>query len=219
MNDQFNQPLIPVLDVAVSARLPGVHADIPDDLVAKLMYYLECVKFCLPGLDIPDKLTEYNHYLLLSYDEKDQVLALAIKFSPRNINGVFVQGGQSVTGLANNFLELTATATSTIAADQFVIAGQASVVVRKMYYELQWSSKNYYTPVYKLSMLPSPIRYHVFNPTPIMIPLTFLRSPKDSMHKLSSKNFCFMLCVLMFVQIPLAFIGYLVPGCGMYGIV
>ena len=59
----------------------GEVVDIPDDDVAKLMYYLSCVDTVINYNEI-DKLSDYENYDLLTVDEMAQLFRLVLLFNP-----------------------------------------------------------------------------------------------------------------------------------------
>ena len=55
---------------------------IPNNDYAKLMYYLSCV-FTVIQYDKNNKLTDYKHYYLLTKDEENALIILALLFNPK----------------------------------------------------------------------------------------------------------------------------------------
>lgn len=63
--------------VADTTSTPAV----PNDCFAKLMYYLDCVDSCLPGI-IPTELKTYQLYYTLDKDLKEQLVSWAVRLPP-----------------------------------------------------------------------------------------------------------------------------------------
>lgn len=63
---------------------------VPDDPIAKLMYYLNCVFSCVDIGNDPslNRLRNYSNYTSLSTDEKAQVVSLCLVLSPDKLTGV-----------------------------------------------------------------------------------------------------------------------------------
>ena len=68
----------------------GVTTHVPNNDLAKLMYYLSCV-FITIQYDNYNKLSDYQNYTNLNEEEKNLVYALAILFNPK----IFISAGVS----------------------------------------------------------------------------------------------------------------------------
>jgi hypothetical protein len=60
----------------------GTTTTVPNDNIAKLMYYLDCVLIVIE-YDRNNKLTDYQHYKNLNSEEKKAVIQLAILLNPK----------------------------------------------------------------------------------------------------------------------------------------
>lgn len=93
----------------------GTTVTVPDNSIARLMYYLNCCNSCLDVLE--SKLTQYRNYSYLSVDEKAAVVALSAILSPDELlNNCFIpveSGNPILRGSSNKFFELE-TATSVL---------------------------------------------------------------------------------------------------------
>ena len=69
----------------------GITTSVPNNDLAKLMYYLACV-FSVVQYDESNKLSDYKNYNSLSEEEKKLVYALSILFDPKILisAGVFL---------------------------------------------------------------------------------------------------------------------------------
>ena len=73
---------------------------VPNNSIAKLMYYLNCLNSCL-GDHIPDELADFQNYYLADEETKELVLVTASLFSPDEVVGkaIFeVSTGSSMLG-------------------------------------------------------------------------------------------------------------------------
>ena len=106
----------------ISGRNVSTTATIPEDNLAKLMYYLNCVNYLLEGSPFPSHLRDFANYYSASQDTQQEVVAYAYLFNPSELLGkVFhpVSANHSeLGGSGNAFIELTA------ASHQFVITGE-----------------------------------------------------------------------------------------------
>ena len=87
----------------------GVIADVPDNDLAMLMYYLGCV-FSVIQVDKNNKYCDYNKYYTLNEDEQKSVYDLAKLFDPSIfINaGIFIVNPELLLeGRANEFFKIT----------------------------------------------------------------------------------------------------------------
>lgn len=129
----------------IEIRQTGREVTIPNASMARLMYYLHSVNV-ITDFGIPNELTNYNNYNSLSFDQENQVLALAILLNP----DVFIEKGiminsSSLCGNYNNqFYEITDRRTAVAATRQFVIAGKTVHTLKIMAFEMCWM-RNYFT--------------------------------------------------------------------------
>ena len=93
----------------VQIRPFGVVADVPDDDVAKLMYYLSCVDTVI-NYNIIDRLSDYKNYNLLTVDDLTLLFQLVLLFYPQKFiqAGIFVLEQRLLQpGMGNQFYEIT----------------------------------------------------------------------------------------------------------------
>ena len=67
---------------SLDVKLTGRTVYVPENKIAKLMYYLDCVTGVIQ-FDRNNKLLEYQDYYLLSEEEEEMVVTLAILFDPK----------------------------------------------------------------------------------------------------------------------------------------
>ena len=93
----------------VQIRPFGVVVDVPDDDVAKLMYYLSCVDTVI-NYNIIDRLSDYKNYNLLTVDDLTLLFQLVLLFYPQKFiqAGIFVLEQRLLQpGMGNQFYEIT----------------------------------------------------------------------------------------------------------------
>lgn len=127
-------------------------ATIPNNDIAKLMYYLQCVCTtidCNGDSDI-QRFTNYENWQYLSLDEQRQLVVLCYTFSPDVFEGqVFFQKDELCIQYGNEFYEITQVSNHLIAARSIVVAGRTRRVNKIMTYKMSWLRKNYLEPMHR----------------------------------------------------------------------
>lgn len=135
----------------------GRTVSVPDDDVARLMYYLNCVTASL-GMDIlQDDLLDYVNYRKLSTPRIALVFKTAVELSP----DIFVdkvlfrddQGDVVPSGSSNKFVEITAACDLISIQRDFVIGGQVKDVTKVMFFRSSWLKTYYTDPVERIAMI------------------------------------------------------------------
>ena len=125
----------------------GVTTVIPNDPVARLMYYLNCVTIGV-GLDIlSDDLVQYKDYHLLSPTRIAVVFKTAVELSPDVFIGkiLFRDDEGKVTGSSpNNFVSISAACDVVALQSDIIIAGKVQNVTKVMFFKSSWL-KHFYT--------------------------------------------------------------------------
>ena len=131
----------------VAVRRTGTTCYVPDNPIAKLMYYLNaCESICEIG--IPRKFRDYQNYDDLSASEMSDCLNLADVLDPTVFirNGVMVQSDQLCGNSANEFYEITNTRIGVSVSRSFMIAGRQVRTLKIMAFKRSWLENNYYGP-------------------------------------------------------------------------
>jgi hypothetical protein len=132
----------------------GVNVVIPDNDVARVMYYLNCVTVSL-GLDIlEDDLVDYKNYHRLSRARAAQVFQAALLFSPDEfINKlIFLDDEGDVTGTSSNeFVKFSVACSMVSLQRSVVIAGKVQSVTKVMFFKSSWLDQNYMRPMMRYS--------------------------------------------------------------------
>ena len=132
--------------LAVNTRIVkpfGHKVDVPNDPIAKLMYYLDCVNVVVQ-IDniITSKLIDYQNYFILSRDEKNLVYKAAKLLDPSKLINVgvfnFKEGVVFSNGLDNQFLEITEGTIGVHVNQEIEIGGILVKVNKTMDFNERW---------------------------------------------------------------------------------
>ena len=121
---------------------------VPDDDVARLMYYLSCVDTVIDYQEI-DILTDYENYDLLTVDEMTKLFELVLIFNPKYFieKGVFIVNEDLLPGnLSNQFYKITDERIGLHVSDQMFIGGRTVNVLKVMACSKDWLLRNYFIP-------------------------------------------------------------------------
>ncbi|CAF1014583.1 unnamed protein product [Didymodactylos carnosus] len=139
-------------------RRYGTTVNVPNNDVAKCMYYLNCVCNVIEYDD--DNIQRYKNYenwRNLSDYEDYLVFILCLTLSPDEFEDrVFFQDDDLCGDSANQFYEIGQVRHHLVAAQSIVIAGQTRHVNRIMAYKQSWMNNNYTQPMLNLARRFSP---------------------------------------------------------------
>ena len=134
--------------VQISVKPTSSPTTVPDDPIAKLMYYFHCVAYCVELEDSDfDRLRDYKNYTRLTSDEKAKVLALCLALSPDKLIGVIFHPSNDCGGLTNRFLELSAVKTNLLVTDSLVVGGHSKKIQKIMLFEKRWMEIYFIEPL------------------------------------------------------------------------
>ena len=123
---------------------------VPNNPVAKLMYYFNCVCTCIDDSDDSTfrRLRQYqSNYNSLSDEEEAMLLVLCLALSPdKLIDSVFFLS-EDTGEFSNRFLELSAVSTKLIVSESLLIGGQRKRVQSIMLFQKSWLENNYLNPM------------------------------------------------------------------------
>lgn len=159
---------------------------VPDNDIAKLMYYLHSMCFVLQ-LDSTEygsqKLRDYKNFHELTKFEKQEVIKLCGLLSPEKLEGKCIFHSEEMCKdfrHTNRFLQVDATETafaSTFAATDTVFVGSVEVSVKKvMYYQTTWINKYYIDPMDMLVRGVYNTRSNTMITTSTVVPLNSIRN-------------------------------------------
>jgi hypothetical protein len=124
---------------------------VPDDDVARIMYYLYCVTVGVGHDILHDDLVDYRKYQQLSAVRKALVFEAALKYSP----DVFIDEvifrddeGKVVTGTTSNeFCDISVACDIVSLQRDVVIAGEVRTLTKVMFFASSWLDRYYNGPV------------------------------------------------------------------------
>ena len=122
---------------------------IPDNPIAKLMYYFNCVCTCVEPDDSETvrRFRDYSNYDRLTSDEKAQLLALCLSLSPDKLIGTIFHPAKECGEFSNAFLELSAVKTDLVVTNSLVVGGQRKNIQKIMLFKEVWMEKYYIEPL------------------------------------------------------------------------
>ena len=134
---------------SLDVQLTGSTTTVPDNDIAKLMYYLDCV-FAVIQLDGAEKFTNYHEYYSLTSEEEKVVLSYAGIFNPKIMvdNYLFLLDPRYIPeGKSNQFYELTDNRIGIHVNSEIMIGGVSRRVLQLMACSQEWLNRNYFYPV------------------------------------------------------------------------
>ena len=126
---------------------------VPNDDLARLMYYLSCV-FTVLNYNGFSKYTNYKNYEEISYSPNDfnKVLELAEKFNPIvMVNAKIFIINENLGEIENRFLEITDERLNFHACKEIIVGGIRIRVLQIMLMKSSWISRNYFIPYKRLT--------------------------------------------------------------------
>ena len=134
---------------SLGVKLTGSTTTVPDNELAKLMYYLDCV-FAVIQYDGAEKYINYREYYTLTSEEENIVLSLVCLFNPKIMveSYIFLVGPRFVPeGSSNQFYELTDNRIGIHVNSEIMIGGVSRRVLKVMACTEDWLNRNYFIPV------------------------------------------------------------------------
>lgn len=141
------------LEMKITVRAFGTSTTVPNNAIAKLMYYLGCVA---PVIDYEDRtLTDYQNYNELSGEQLVEVYRITKLLNPSIfINaGIFIVDQKLLFDKTNQFYEITDETISAHANSEIMIGGKVVKVLKHMACNDTWLSNNYYKPINEIDRL------------------------------------------------------------------
>lgn len=125
-------------------------ATIPDDPVAKLMYYLNCMCTVLKLDDNDDinRLRRYDEYAWLSHTDRNVLIHLCYLLKPDVLlNKCIFQDDALCGNMGNRFFELHTVRDQFLVAGSVMIGGQQTRVTKIMTFKMVWLRNNWTNPM------------------------------------------------------------------------
>ena len=131
----------------------GTFVSVPNNDVARLMYYLQCVCVAVDCNDDPSiqRFTNYNNWASLSVDEQKALVVACYAFSPDILNNrVFFNSDATPGNSLNEFYEISELNDTILASRSIIIAERERQVNKIMTYTTQWMANYYFEPMKRL---------------------------------------------------------------------
>lgn len=147
---------------------------IPDNIVAKLMYYLDCVSNIVQYDD--NTFTDYQNYDKLNEEEIAAVFALAIVLHPQLFIDakIFIVNPDLLIDAGNQFYKITDETIGVHVNQEIMIGGRTVKVLNVMACNENWLTKYYYTPINAVNRMISEKKY---NNSVVNTGTTFIQKP------------------------------------------
>ena len=131
----------------------GVSVSIPNNDIAKCMYYLQCVCAVIDCDDANVHLfTNYRNYWALSDDEDEMVYKLCLMCSPDVFDDkVFLENATLCGSSQNKFFEVSAVENIFGVVGSIFVAGRTRQVKKVMTYKMSWMRTFYLEPMARLA--------------------------------------------------------------------
>ena len=143
----------------IKIRAFGRSTIVPNNAIAKLMYYLHCVATVIEHYD--PILTDYQNYYELTWEQLKEVHNIATKYSPDIFQShkIFLVNRDLLNNSSNNeFYEITDETIGIHADEEIVIGGKTVKVLKVMACNNNWLSENYYKPISEIDKLVEEIK-------------------------------------------------------------
>ena len=133
----------------IRVKKTGEKCTVPNNDIAKLMYYFDCVCICIEGDSTPTlrRLRDFNNYESLTINERAQLLAICLTISPDKLIGSVFFPSEDIEGSTNTFLQLSEVSTKFVVAESFVVGGQSKKVKKIMLFKMRWIESNFIEPL------------------------------------------------------------------------
>ena len=138
-----------LIDTRLKVEQIGNKTYVPNNDIARLMYYLDCV-MCVIQYNEQSKFTDYQHYYDLNSDEEAFVCSLALLLNPKIFLDakVFLLNPDLVPyNSSNQFYKITDQAIGVHVNSEIVIAGKVVKVLEIMACTQDWLNRNYFDPI------------------------------------------------------------------------
>jgi hypothetical protein len=137
----------------IGIRETGTTTSVPNNDVARCMYYLKCVCSVIDCDDVNIlRYTNYQNFWSLSDDEDEIVYKLCLALSPDEFEDkVFFDSDALCGSSGNNFYEISQVRNRLGVVGSILIAGRTRQVTSIMTYKMSWMRANYLGPMSRLA--------------------------------------------------------------------
>jgi len=123
---------------------------VPNDPVAKLMYYLNCMCTVLRMNQNPDmdRLRRYEDYYTLTHTDRNVLINLCLLLKPDVLlNKCIFQNDALCKDMGNKFYDLESVQNNFFVAGSVMIGGRHTQVTKIMTFTMSWLQKNWTRPM------------------------------------------------------------------------
>ena len=137
----------------VRIKITGVKTEVPDNAIAKLMYYLDCVATVIQYDD--RTLTDYQNFDELTGQQLLAVYQLAKLLNPSLFirAGIFIIDESLLIDTSNQFYEIEDETIGVHVNHEIMIGGRSIKVLKLMACNQGWLTRNYYGPIERIDTL------------------------------------------------------------------
>ena len=131
----------------------GTTTTVPQNNIAKLMYYLDCVLTVIE-YNRNSKLTDYKNYNNLNNEEEKLVIELALLLNPKIFidAGIFILNSNLLPDSSDNkFYKITDETIGVHVNEKIFIGGRAVKVLNIMACNNSWIERNYINPIQRIN--------------------------------------------------------------------
>ncbi|CAF3550444.1 unnamed protein product [Rotaria sp. Silwood1] len=131
----------------------SVNVNVPNNDVARLMYYLNCVCSAIQYNDSDlSRFRNYRNWSSLSSEDIRLLLVLCLTLRPDLLDDkVFFHSDALCGDSSNKFFEISQVRNQLLAVQSIVIAGRTCQVTKIMTYKMSWMQNNYLNPLQRLT--------------------------------------------------------------------
>ena len=156
----------------IHVKTTTVKVTVPDNPIAKLMYYFDCICYCIEADDdyTTRRLRNYSNYSSLSSQEEAQLLILCLALSPEKLIGsIFLPASDDedfTDGCNNEFFQLSAVNTRVLVSESLLIGGQQKKIRKIMKFKKCWVENNFIDPLRSIESSQRPTASRSPSPPP-----------------------------------------------------
>ena len=125
-------------------------ATVPNDPVAKLMYYLNCMCTVLRMNQNPDmdRLRQYKDYNMLTHTDRNVLINLCMILKPDVLlNKCIFQNDALCKDMTNRFYDIESVQNNFFVAGSVMIGGRKTQVTKVMTFKMSWLQSYWVTPM------------------------------------------------------------------------
>jgi hypothetical protein len=160
----FTQLQMDAAEIEFGVKDTSVRTVVPNDDIARLMYYLHCIDACLQIASLDYALTDYRNYRRLSPQGRRLVVEWATLLDPRELidEVIFLDDEQVMTATLDNAICEVSVACHLISIrSTAIVAGGVQEISKVMFFRSKWLVNNYIEPLQRITR---PVVYYIEPP-------------------------------------------------------